>query len=67
MLSFVGPLALKSVRFVEDELGVAALELLGDLESPNPVDEERGDEVPEVLSFFFDDLFESLALDNCSC
>ena len=53
---------------MDDDVGVAALELLGERESPpSVVEEERGDAVPEALSFFFDDLFESLALDNCSC
>lgn len=48
---------------------MGALELLGDLESPPPrdVEDERGEAVPEVESFFLEDLFESLALDNCSC
>ena len=55
---------------MEEEVGVAVLELLGDLESlpGSVVDEERGDAVPELLaSFFLEDLPLSLALDNCSC
>lgn len=58
-----------SLTFVEDELGVAALEALGDRESApgSVVEEERGDAVPEAESFFLEDLFESFALDNCSC
>jgi hypothetical protein len=63
-----GPFALTSLTFVDDEVGVAALELLGDRESPPAVvEEERGEAVPEALSFFLEDLLESLALDNCSC
>lgn len=58
-----------SLTFVEDELGVAALEAFGDRESApgSVVEEERGDAVPEDESFFLEDLFESFALDNCSC
>lgn len=58
-----------SLTFVEEELGVAALELLGDLESPAAVvvEAERGEAVPEFESFFFDDLLESFARDSCSC
>ena len=55
---------------MDDEVGVAVLELLGDLESEpgRVVEEERGEAVPELLvSFFLDDLPLSLALDNCSC
>ena len=49
-------------------MGVAALELLGDRASPpRVVDEDSGDAVPEVLSFFLEDDLESLALDSCSC
>jgi hypothetical protein len=60
----------RSLRFVDEEVGVAVFELLGDLESlpGRVVDEERGEAVPELLaSFFFEDLPLSLALDNCSC
>ena len=68
MDSLFGPFALTSLTLVEDEVGVAALELLGERESPpSVVEEERGEAVPEALSFFLDDLFESLALDSCSC
>lgn len=57
-----------SFTFVVDELGVPALELFGERESPwSVVDEESGEAVPEEESFFLFDLFESLALDNCSC
>jgi hypothetical protein len=58
-----------SLTFVEEELGVAALELLGDLESPPMavVEAERGEAVPEFESFFLEDLLESLARDSCSC
>jgi len=58
-----------SLTFVEEELGVAVLELLGDLESPpTAVDEaERGEAVPEFESFFLEDLLESFARDSCSC
>jgi hypothetical protein len=54
---------------VEDELGVAALDALGDRDSapPRVVEDERGEAVPEAESFFLEDLFESFALDNCSC
>lgn len=57
-----------SETFVVDDVGVAVWELLGDRDSvPGAVEEERGEAVPELLSFFFDDLFESFALDNWSC
>ena len=58
-----------SFKFVEEEVGVAVLELLGDLESlpGRVVDDESGDAVPEVASFFLEDLPLSFALDNCSC
>ena len=58
-----------SLTVVDDELGVPAFELLGDLASPptRVVEAERGEAVPEVESFFLEDLLESLALDNCSC
>lgn len=67
--SLLAFLARTSVTFVVEELGVAALELFGDFESPPAtVDEvESGDAVAELESFFFEDLFESFALDNCSC
>ena len=63
-------LLLTSLRFVEEEVGVAVLELFGDLESlpGRVVEEESGEAVPELfVSFFLDDLPLSLALDNCSC
>lgn len=51
-----------------DEVGVAVVELLGDLDSPAAVEEDRGEAVPELfVSFFFDDLLESLARDSWSC
>ena len=53
-----------------EEVGVAVFELLGDLESPAvPWAEESGEAAPELLlvSFFLEDLLESLARDNCSC
>jgi len=58
-----------SLTLVEDELGVAALDALGDRESAplRVVEDERGEAVPEAESFFLEDLFESFALDNCSC
>ena len=54
---------------MDDELGVPAFELLGDLASlpTRVVDAERGEAVPEAESFFLEDLLESLALDSCSC
>lgn len=56
-----------SLTFVEDELGVAALELLGDRASPpRRVEPESGEAVPEVESFFLE-VLESFALDSCSC
>ena len=61
------PLLLMSLTFVDDELGVAALELLGERASPpRRVEPERGEAVPDVESFFLE-VFESFALDNCSC
>lgn len=67
--SLLAFLARTSFTFVVEELGVTALELFGDFESPPAtVDEvESGDAVAELESFFFEDLFESFALDNCSC
>ena len=64
-----GPLFRSSFRFVVEELGVAVFELFGERESApgSVVDEDRGEAVPAVASFFLDDLFESLALDSCSC
>jgi hypothetical protein len=57
-----------SETFVVDEVGVAVWELLGDLESPPVVvDDASGEAVPEVLSFFFEEPFESFARDNWSC
>jgi len=58
-----------SLTFVDEELGVTAAELFGDLESApgRVVEEDIGEAVPEVASFFLEDLFESLALDNWSC
>jgi len=57
-----------SFTFVNDEVGVGVLELFGDLESPpRVVEADMGEAVPDDESFFFEDLFESLARDNCSC
>jgi hypothetical protein len=51
-----------------EEVGVAVVELLGDLESPAAVVDDSGEAVPELLvSFFLDDLLESLARESCSC
>jgi hypothetical protein len=53
---------------VEEEVGVAVLELLGDRESPpSVVEEDRGEAVPELLSFFLDGLFPSFARESDSC
>src|SRR5262249_27689497 len=50
---------------VVDEVGVALAELGGEW-VPEPPWE--GDDVPELASFdFLEDLFESLALESCSC
>lgn len=66
--SVLGPFPLRSLTFVWEEVGVAVLELFGDLDSPpKVVEDDRGEAVPEDESFFFEDLFESLARDNCSC
>ena len=51
-----------SARAVCDEEGVACAEPEGELEEPC-----EGDAVPEVESFFLDDLLPSLALESCSC
>lgn len=65
--TFPSPLPLISLTFVEDELGVAALELFGERASPpTSVEPDSGDAVPDVESFFLE-VFESFALDNCSC
>ena len=62
------PLALRSLTFVEELVGVAVLELLGDRDSPpRVVEEDNGEAVPEVESFFLEDLLESFALESCSC
>lgn len=52
-----------------EEVGVAALELLGERASlpANVVEEERGEAVPELESFFFEEFLESLARASCSC
>lgn len=61
------PLALMSLTFVVEELGVGALELFGERASP-PVrfDPDCGEAVPDVESFFFE-VLESFARANCSC
>jgi len=51
-----------SASAVCEEDGVFWAELEGELEAPC-----EGDEVPEVESFFLDDLLPSLALESCSC
>jgi hypothetical protein len=51
-----------SARVVCDEVGVGWAELDGELEAPC-----KGDAVPEVESFFLDDLLPSLARESCSC
>lgn len=69
-MSLFGPFALTSLTFVVDEVGVAALEVFGDRESPPRVvedDKPEGEAVPEELSFFLEVLLESLARDNDSC
>ena len=68
-VSAAGALLLTSLTLVEEELGVPTFELLGDRESdPTKVVLcEDGDAVPEFESFFFDPLFESFALESCSC
>jgi hypothetical protein len=59
---------LTSLTFVVDELGVPCAELAGDrLSVPEGAFACEGEAVPEEESFFLEDLFESLALDNCSC
>jgi len=57
-----------SLTLVEDELGVGALEPVGDLESPCwVVEDDKGEAVPEDESFFLEDLLPSFALESCSC
>jgi hypothetical protein len=51
-----------SARAVCEEEGVAWAEFEGELEAAC-----EGDAVPEVESFFLDDLLPSLALESCSC
>lgn len=56
-----------SLTFVDEEVGVAALELFGERASPpRRVDPDSGEAVPDVESFFLE-VLESFALDNCSC
>ena len=57
------------MRAVVEEVGVAALELLGERESApaKVVEDERGEAVPELESFFFEEFLESLARASCSC
>ena len=51
-----------------EDVGVPWAELAGDrLSVPDGAFACEGEAVPEAESFFFEDLFESLALDNCSC
>ena len=54
---------------MEDEVGVPTFELLGERESepPRVVPCDDGDAVPDVESFFFEDLSLSFVLDSCSC
>lgn len=51
-----------SASCVCDEEGVGCAELEGELEAAC-----EGEAVPEVESFFLDDLLLSLALESCSC
>lgn len=51
-----------SASCVCDEEGVALAEPAGELAAPC-----TGDAVPEVESFFLDDLLPSFALESCSC
>lgn len=64
-----GALLLVSLTFVVDDVGVPTLELLGERESAptRVVDCDDGDAVPELESFFLEDLSLSFVLDNCSC
>jgi hypothetical protein len=60
--SAAGALTRASASCVCDEEGVAWVEPEGELEAP-----AEGDAVPDVESFFLDDLLPSLALASCSC
>jgi hypothetical protein len=63
-----GALFLTSLTFVVDELGVPWAEPAGDrLSVPEGALPCEGEAVPDAESFFLEALFESLALDNCSC
>jgi hypothetical protein len=64
-----GALLLTSLTLVVEEVGVPTFELLGERESEptRVVDCDDGDAVPDVESFFFEDLSLSFVLDNCSC
>jgi hypothetical protein len=64
-----GALLLTSLTLVVEEVGVPTFELLGERESAptRVVDCDDGDAVPDVESFFLDDLSLSLVLDNWSC
>lgn len=55
-------LARASASCVCEEEGVGWFELEGELDAP-----AEGDAMPEVESFFLDDLLPSLALASCSC
>jgi hypothetical protein len=56
-----------SLTFVDDEVGVAVLELFGERASPPVrVEPDSGEAVPEVESFFLE-VLESFALESCSC
>jgi hypothetical protein len=62
-LSAAGWILLRaSASCVWEEEGVGWAEPEGELEAP-----ATGDAVPEVESFFLDDLLPSLALESCSC
>jgi hypothetical protein len=56
----VGAFLRASASCVCDEDGVALAEPAGELAAP-------GDAVPELESFFLDDLLPSFALESCSC
>ena len=68
-VSAAGALLLTSLTFVEEEVGVPTFELLGERESEptRVVPCDDGEAVPDVESFFLDDLSLSFVLDSCSC
>lgn len=63
-------LFLGSTSVAVEDVGVGWLELAGDCVRLDPGPDEEpwdGDEVPELESFFLDDLLGSLARESCSC